>query len=826
MDSSNKARRMSSSLALQVIGLTVFLSLSCHCASVVRLCYLYFGTIDDLGWTFSFNQGRLNAHSELSAMYPSLTFESLYEEAVGFVAVNRSRFAMNFIQKGCRVIFTNNEILLDSQDDTFAASYPNVSFVLLNDQRYYNTQYRNRIYTGFAFSSAFYLGGVAAALQSKNRICFNSAWETSKNPNDAANGFMLGVRSVNATIPIDIITTESWYNPAGDIALANIFIDMGCDIIGRYGDPRDMDVTVAQYGGGKVLTVSPHSNLQLYVGDTVLMAVYTNWAPRLVEIVSDILRTGNPDQSKIPYNFGISSGSVVVTPASALAAPGINAAVAAVQSSKFANSDETYCGALKLNTGASLNYTSGKPCLDPAVLLPGYLDLQQTDHGVFRIYTNCPAGTSYSYATSPRITLQCTPCPANTYSPAQGSATCTACPTGRVSLPGSTFCDIPASTISGGVIAAIVVPIALVLLLGLGGAVYLRQGSAVKNRYAPKESPLCLLFTDVESSTNLWQMYPDGMKKAMAIHHATIRECIAEVNGYEVKTVGDSFMIAVKSPVDGLVLALNIQRRLFAAEWPSEFRYGFVESHLWNGLKVRIGVHFCRDVEPKFEPLHQYYDYYGNDVNVSARIESSARGGQVLVDSSTLQVMREDPDYELLVLADNDVRLSAKDVELKGVEERFSLFQVTPTEFIDRVFEPLPGHENDYKDAHTTDGHTDSLSQSVSRHDHSETASRTSMDSAGAPGSQTKRLSRFLEFALHSCPPADKKRVLDILCKANKVSAEGQMRQLHGIVKHVGDKLAPPGVGAQSVKREMSDIVTALEVEPELTELPKQESSL
>ena len=57
---------------------------------------------------------------------------------------------------------------------------------------------------------------------------------------------------------------------------------------------------------------------------------------------------------------------------------------------------------------------------------------------------------------------------------------------------------------------------------------------------------MCILFTDIQASTVLWAQVPDHMAAALDTHHDTIRRLIATHKAYEVKTIGDCFMIAVQ----------------------------------------------------------------------------------------------------------------------------------------------------------------------------------------------------------------------------------------------------------------------------------------
>ena len=104
------------------------------------------------------------------------------------------------------------------------------------------------------------------------------------------------------------------------------------------------------------------------------------------------------------------------------------------------------------------------------------------------------------------------------------------------------------------------------------------------------------------------------------------------------KTIGDSFMVVSKCPKQMLYLALDIQRSFLAQEWdpaingaykvPDDVECG--NRRLWNGLRVRCGLHYGMP-EVEFEPSTGGYDYYGTGVNTAARIESVAHGGQIVV---------------------------------------------------------------------------------------------------------------------------------------------------------------------------------------------------
>ena len=71
---------------------------------------------------------------------------------------------------------------------------------------------------------------------------------------------------------------------------------------------------------------------------------------------------------------------------------------------------------------------------------------------------------------------------------------------------------------------------------------------------------MCLVSTDVEGSTELWEWDRDAMDAATKIHDRIMRSKLAEFYGFEVNTEGDSFLIAFHEPADAIAWAIAIQQ--------------------------------------------------------------------------------------------------------------------------------------------------------------------------------------------------------------------------------------------------------------------------
>lgn len=120
------------------------------------------------------------------------------------------------------------------------------------------------------------------------------------------------------------------------------------------------------------------------------------------------------------------------------------------------------------------------------------------------------------------------------------------------------------------------------------------------------------LFSDIESSTQKWEQYPDAMKKALARHNEIFKKHIAECGGKIIKHTGDG-IFAVFEAGDPFGCALHIQQDFQSQPWEEI-----------GDLRVRIGLH-AGYVEKSGE------DYFGPVVNRTARVMAAAWGGQIIL---------------------------------------------------------------------------------------------------------------------------------------------------------------------------------------------------
>ncbi|MEX0785662.1 MAG: adenylate/guanylate cyclase domain-containing protein [Dehalococcoidia bacterium] len=108
----------------------------------------------------------------------------------------------------------------------------------------------------------------------------------------------------------------------------------------------------------------------------------------------------------------------------------------------------------------------------------------------------------------------------------------------------------------------------------------------------------------------------DEVRELIRVFHGLVREQIGRHGGFEVKQMGDGFMIAFSSPRRAVACAADIQRAVLQGAAPV------------STLRVSAGLN-------SGDAIREGDDFFGHTVNVASRIADRADAGQIFVSEST-----------------------------------------------------------------------------------------------------------------------------------------------------------------------------------------------
>jgi YVTN family beta-propeller protein len=157
-----------------------------------------------------------------------------------------------------------------------------------------------------------------------------------------------------------------------------------------------------------------------------------------------------------------------------------------------------------------------------------------------------------------------------------------------------------------------------------------------------------VMFTDVESSTDITTRLGDDAAAALlATHDTIVLDQVAAHGGHDVRSTGDGFLVFFDSARAAVSCALSIQRQLADRE---------------QGIRVRIGLNAGEVLEGAGDP-------FGAAINLASRVMDRADGGEILMTDTVRHLVG--------TMAEASFRDRGR-VALKGFPERQRLYEIRP----------------------------------------------------------------------------------------------------------------------------------------------------
>jgi class 3 adenylate cyclase len=170
---------------------------------------------------------------------------------------------------------------------------------------------------------------------------------------------------------------------------------------------------------------------------------------------------------------------------------------------------------------------------------------------------------------------------------------------------------------------------------------------------------LTFLFTDLKGSTALYERVGDlAAFDLVRAHFHALLEIISSEKGAVVKTIGDAVMATFVRPEHAIAAGL----RMRAAMDELNKKHGTAD------LVVKIGIHEgpCLAVM-----LNERQDYFGQTVNIAARVQSLSTAQEIHITSPVL-----DAPAVAEVLKQREIRPIQKQAALRGIADKMVVYEI------------------------------------------------------------------------------------------------------------------------------------------------------
>ena len=189
----------------------------------------------------------------------------------------------------------------------------------------------------------------------------------------------------------------------------------------------------------------------------------------------------------------------------------------------------------------------------------------------------------------------------------------------------------------------------------------------MSTRTALPEGIVTFVFTDIEGSTRWFRRLGDRFVNALDRHNELLRGAWAGHRGHEVKSEGDGFFVAFADAGDAVRACVEAQRAVAAEPWPDGI-----------DLRVRMGID-AGLAYPRGD------DYVALSVHQTARVESAAHGGQILLSARAVELVGDVTGADLRPVGtfrvrDFDEPLELFQVHADGLDALFPAVRAVPAD--------------------------------------------------------------------------------------------------------------------------------------------------
>ncbi len=240
-----------------------------------RVAFIYIGPVSDLGYTYAHDQGRIALEENI----PNV--ETAYLENVLDTQADSERAIRGYAEQGYDLIVATS-FGYGPAVISVAQQFPDIEFIHISGY-----QTAENVSTGFGKieEPQFVTGVVAARMSETGTLGYVGAFPIPEVIR-GINAFALGARSVNTDVDVQVVWTNTWFDPTVETAAAQSLIDLGVEVIATNQDSAAVQQAAEAAGihsvgyNVDVSKLAPQAVLTSAVWD---WGVYYTWAVEQIQ---------------------------------------------------------------------------------------------------------------------------------------------------------------------------------------------------------------------------------------------------------------------------------------------------------------------------------------------------------------------------------------------------------------------------------------------------------------------------------------------------------------------------------------------------------------
>jgi len=313
--------------------------------------YVFDGYINDGGWCFEHNKGRLAAEAA--------GIKTIYKENVP-ATQECEKVIDDLVNQGAKVIVGTTFGFMDYMLKA-AAKHPDVIFLHCGGYKNLDNQYN---FLGRQYETRFLSGLIAGSETKTNKLGYIGAFEIPE-VISGINAYALGARAVNPKAEVIVRWTHTWYDPSIEKEAGKSLLDEGCDILTEH---ESTEASLQPAEEKDLMTIGYTTDMSKTLPKSYLTSSGYNWASYYVPTFQAI-KAGT--WTKANFWGGIDTGVCELPSFSARVSDKSKALVADYSAKIKDKSFSVFAGPLYKQDG-SVAIAAGATATDEAILSMDY----------------------------------------------------------------------------------------------------------------------------------------------------------------------------------------------------------------------------------------------------------------------------------------------------------------------------------------------------------------------------------------------------------------------------------------------------------------------